>query len=306
MLAAGGGLAGGLGGCGAVLTTSQAKVVQQFSQANGSYSKLPASVLRSYGEVHFATEVLGASVTDGRDAALALKGVHHALEFQQSIKTDTAKLAAALQIFDSYAGLLGKLAADNPAGDLDAAATDLGGALAQSISVYNGLPPGKAGPLPSIGADVGAAARALGGLFVRNRQLVYLRQYVTAADPVIQRLTADVKELVGTLVGPQGHLAADKDALDATFTTYFIRHATVLGASDVRLFANTLRKNTLAAELAQEVLDASTKLAAAHKALGPALDPKPSLGAAWAEVKTLIAQVQAAAQVETTLEAAAP
>jgi hypothetical protein len=291
-----------LSGCGTVLTKAQTDVIQSFAHANETYAKLPASVLRSYEDVHFATRVLDASAAGKQDPSRSLGQIEGAVRFWQEVESKAVQLDAALQIFDRYTALLARLSSDNLV-DLDGAATDLGGAFAASVDAYNSLPAAKTNPLPSVGSDVAAVARAVGGVFIKNRQLAYLREFVQRADPVICKLSSDIKSLAATFTGPDGSFVADAKDIENTFKIYVSDSTGTVGAADFWLFAEALRKEALALTLAEHVRDASTKLASSHKALAGVLAPKPSLAEARSELSTLIEQLQAASTVKSKLDA---
>jgi hypothetical protein len=280
--------------CGTLLTKAQTDVVQDFARANGAYAKLPGSVLRSYGDVHFTTRVLGAT-----EVSPQLAQIDQALKTLREIDALAVRLDAALDIFDQYRALLERLSSPDLT-DLDGAASSLGSAFEGSIKAYNAVP--AVSPLPQIGPDIAAGARALGGVFVRHRQLAYLRKFVEQADPVIARLASDVENLVASTVA--GSLNADADNIRRTLKVCLETCAVKPGPADLALYAETLRKDQVTLALAGKVRDASRKLASSHKALEPALRPAPSIREARAEVDGLIAELTAAAKIKSKLDAA--
>jgi len=288
-------------GCGAVLTKPQASAIQDFAQANDTFVKLPATVLRSYEEVHLETRMFDATTVGTRDAPRAVTQLMRAIEFSQQLEKVAVQLDAATEVLSQYAALLRKLSSD-VVGGVDATATDLGRALDQSIGSYNQVLGGSATPLPSVGSAAAAAARAVGGLYTKHRQLAYLREFVAQADPLVTRLTSDVGVLLGAFVGAEGYLGADAMSIQATLTAYASSHGVALTVSDVHLFGEALRKEVLAAKLADDVRTTSTKLAKAHAALKGVLDPRPSLVSARSELQVLITELQAAAQVKAKLD----
>lgn len=288
-----------LSGCGTLLTKAQTDVIQNFAHANETYATLPVSVLRAYEDVHFATRVLGASTARKQDS---LGQIERAVRFWQEVESEAVQLDAALQIFGRYTALLARLSSDNLV-DLDGAATELGSAFEASVDVYNSLPAGKTNPLPSVGSDVAAIARTVGGVLIKNRQLAYLREFVKRADPVISKLSSDIKSLAATFIGPDGNFAADAKDIENTFQIYVSTGTRTVGATDLWLFAEALRKEALALALAEQVRDASTKLASSHKALVDVLAPKPSLTEGRSELSTLIEELQAASTLKSKIDA---
>ena len=290
-----------LAGCGAVLSKPQAAAIQDFAQASDTFVKLPSAVLRSYEEVHLETRMFDTTTVGERDASRAVTQLMRAIAFSQELEKLAVKLDATTDVLSQYAALLRKLSS-NMSGGVAEAASDLGGALDESIGSYNQVLGGKAPSLPPVGSAAASAARAVGGLYVKHQQLAYLREFVGRADPLVTRLTSDVDILVSTFLGAEGYLGADATSIQNTLAAYASSHGIALSVADVHFFGETLRKEALAVGLAEKVRDISTKLAKAHSALKVALAPRPSLVSARAELQVLIKELQAAAQVKAKLD----
>ena len=275
-------------GCGAALTKTQTAAIQDFAQANDMFVKFPAAVLRTYEEVHLETRTFDATSVGARDASRAVTQLVRAVEFD-----------AVTEVLCQYAALLRRLSSDM-SGGVDEAAADLGSALDTSIGGYNRVSGGA--PLSLVGAGAASAARAAGGLYIKHRQLVYLREFVGRADPLVTRLAGDVGVLVGSFIGADGYLGADTTSIQRTLAVYASAHGTALTVSDVHLFGEALRKEALAATLAEDVQHMSTELAKTHSALKGVLDPRTSSVNAKAELQVLIAELQAAARVKAKLD----
>ena len=286
-------------GCGAALTKTQTAAIQDFAQANDMFVKFPAAVLRTYEEVHLETRTFDATSVGARDASRAVTQLVRAVEFSQELEKVAVKLDAVTEVLCQYAALLRRLSSDM-SGGVDEAAADLGSALDTSIGGYNRVSGGA--PLSLVGAGAASAARAAGGLYIKHRQLVYLREFVGRADPLVTRLAGDVGVLVGSFIGADGYLGADTTSIQRTLAVYASAHGTALTVSDVHLFGEALRKEALAATLAEDVQHMSTELAKTHSALKGVLDPRTSSVNAKAELQVLIAELQAAARVKAKLD----
>jgi len=288
-------------GCGTLLTKDQTDVLADFAQANAGYAKLPGSVLRAYEDLHFRTRVLGASVAIGDDPGRVGGQVDQAVKTATELDVVAVRFDAALKIFDRYRALLERLSSPDLA-DLDSAASALGSGFDQSVKAYNALPVKKDRPLPDIGSDIAAGARALGGVWVRNRQLAYLQRFVKQANPVIAQLAAEVGTMIESNVAPS--LAADAVNLQNALKDCLANRPVKPGPADLVLFADALRKDREVAALARKLQQASRKLASSHQALQGALGPSPSIHEARAEVDGLITEITAAAKLKSTLDAA--
>jgi hypothetical protein len=288
-------------GCGAVLSKPQAAAIQGFANADDSFVKLPSTVVRSYEQVHLEARTFDATTVAAKDASRGVTQLVHAIQFSQELEALAVELDAAAEVLGQYAALLRGLSSDM-GGGVDETATALGGALDKSIDSYNQVFGAKSAPLPLVGTAAAAAARAVAGLYVKHQQLVYLRELVRRADPLVTRLATDVDVLIRSFVGPDGHLGADATSIQASLAAYASTRGMALAVSDVHLFGEALRKEVLAEKLAENVRKISVRLAKAHSALKGVLDPRPSVESALAEVQVLVTELQAAARVKAKLD----
>lgn len=288
-----------LSGC-AVLTPSQVKEVERFAQATQGYGALPGAVISMYGEGAEENRLLavtGYTFRPGEKTAdQALQDMKSARQRRQEFTAAAKRADEALEILNIYAAALTILTSDDFTASLDESATAVGKSLDRAISVYNDSYDKKFSMIGSAAAQV---VRGAGGIYLRYKQTVLLKEYVERADPVIEVLTKDVEDIIQDKVSPNL-----KD-LTARVEREFINSAN----HHVRLDLSTVvRINQIfyrlegAEGLAGAAVSSAKRYREAHRALKEALKKKQDLKGVIEQITVLAEEVKAARKLKKKFE----
>lgn len=207
-----------IGGTGcAVLTSSQVKEVERFATAVEGYGTLPGTVISAYGEASEEDKLMvvtgfAFSRDDPAAADDALDILQSARKRRQEFNAVARQADDALRVLDTYAELLVTLTSDDFTAILEERALSLGKSLDKTIKTYNEI---YATDLSLLGSKAAQAIRGLGGLYIRRRQTVLLKEYVTRAQPIIDDLTKQVENMIDTKIRP--HLKDLRMRIDDEF-----------------------------------------------------------------------------------------
>jgi len=288
-----------LSGC-AVLTPSQVKEVGRFAQATQGYGALPGAVISMYGEVAEENRLLAVT---GYTFRVGDKTADQALENMKSARQRHREFTAAgrqadeaLEILDLYASALTILTSDDFSASLDESATAVGKSLDKAIAAYNDSYQKDFSLIGSVAAQV---VRGAGGIYLRYKQTMLLKEYVGLADPLIEALTKDVEDLIRDRISP--HL---KD-LTARVEREFINSANHHGKLDL---STVVRINQVfyrlegAESLAEAAVSSAQRYRDAHRALKEALGKKQDLKGVIEQITVLADEVKAARKLKKNFE----
>jgi len=288
-----------LSGC-AVLTPSQVKEVERFAQATQGYGTLPGAVISMYGEVAEENRLLaitGYTFRHGdKTADQALQDMKSSRQRHREFTAAAAQADEALEILNLYAPALTILTSDNFTSSLDESATAVGKSLDKAISAYNDSYQKNFSLIGSAAAQV---VRGAGGIYLRYKQTVLLKEYVGLADPLIEALTKDVEDLIRDKISP--HL---KD-LTARVEREFINSANHHGRLDL---STVVRINRVfyrlegAESLAEAAVSSARRYREAHRALKEALGKKQDLKGVIEQITVLADEVKAAQKLKKNFE----
>jgi len=288
-----------LSGC-AVLTPSQVKEVERFAEATQGYGALPGAVISMYGEVAEENRLLAVTgytfrVGD-KTADQALQDMKSARQRHREFTAAAAQADEALEILILYASALTLLTSDSFTASLDESATAVGKSLDKAIAAYNDSYQRDFSLIGSVAAQV---VRGAGGIYLRYKQTVLLKEYVGLANPLIEALTKDVEDIIRDKVSP--HL---KD-LTVRVEREFINSANHHGKLDL---STVVRVNQIfyrlegAESLADAAVSSAKRYRAAHRALKEALSKKQDLKGVIEQITVLADEVKAARKLKKKFE----
>jgi hypothetical protein len=288
-----------LSGC-AVLTPSQVKEVERFAQATQGYGALPGAVISMYGEGAEENRLLavtGYTFRPGdKTADQALQDMKSARQRRQEFAAAAKRADEALEILNIYAAALTILTSDDFTTSLDESATAVGKSLDRAIGAYNDS---YQKDFSLIGSAAAQIVRGAGGIYLRYKQTVLLKEYVGLADPLIEALTRDVEDIIRDKVSP--HL---KD-LTARVEREFINSANHQGRLDL---STVVRINQIfyrlegAESLADAAISSAKRYGDAHRALKEALGKKQDLKGVIEQTTVLADEVKAARKLKKKFE----
>jgi hypothetical protein len=288
-----------LSGC-AVLTPSQVKEVGRFAEATQGYGTLPGAVISMYGEVAEENRLLavtGYTFRPGDETAdQALKDMKSARQRHREFNAAANQADEALQILNLYASALTILTSDDFNTSLDESATAVGKSLDKAIAAYNDS---YQKDFSLIGSAAAQIVRGAGGIYLRYKQTVLLKEYVGLADPLIEALTKDVEDMIQEKVSPNL-----KDLMTRV-EREFINSANHHGKLDL---GTVVRINQIfyrlegAESLADSAVSSAKRYREAHRALKEALGKKQDLKGVIEQITVLADEVKAARKLKEKFE----
>ncbi|MHB8522353.1 MAG: hypothetical protein ACYDH9_16555 [Limisphaerales bacterium] len=290
------------GGC-AVLTKSQVQEVKAFARAAENYGTLPGQPIRVYASVDRVDRVMIVSARNFSEPDAREKGweeLQKANASSSAFEAIATQTDRALDILNTYAELLITLTSDQFTDSLETGAKALGTSLDQAITRYNeGVrQPKGASPLGLIGGTVAAVVRGGVGVGIRHRQARYLKAYVTAAQPVMGDLTADVRTLMTNEV-----LTAVNE-LESRFKDDFKTAAgrrQTMSLDTLESVADAQEQIRRARELCHSAATAAGKFSAAHARLAQDLSHRKTLESHIAEIEALADEIKQAKKLRSEL-----
>lgn len=302
----------GVHGC-AVLTPSQVSAVGDFAIAAENYSDLPGAVIDTHTQTMFAENIYASASLNDPDAASGK--LNRAVEsYLSSLKTaEQADLA--LGVIDNYVKLLKKLTSADFTQQLEQETTRLASEIDAGIEQYNHQTEGS---LQGFGASVAEGVRAGGGIIIRYKQAQALKNAVNGAEPVMQRMSAAVTELMDLYIcgalDAQGICALGSDnkpfpgfgqlAEEGLVNEYQIFLKSGKGSNSVKeaqVFTTLLLKAKSIKPLAEKTRQAILSFQAAHTALYKKLQESMTLEASIEEINTLYEEVKSAQRYKNTI-----
>jgi len=288
-----------LSGC-AVLTPSQVKEVGRFAQATAGYGALPGSVISMYGEVAEENRLLavtGYTFRPGDETAdQALQDMKSARQRHREFTAAAKQADEALEILNIYASALTILTSDDFTASLDESATAVGKSLDKAITAYNESYDKK---FSFIGSAAAQVVRGAGGIYLRYKQTVLLKEYVEHADPLIETLTKDVEDLIRDRVSP--NLKDLLARVEREFINSANHHARLDLGTVVRI--NQIFYRLEGAEgLAGAAVSSAKRYREAHRALKETLGKKQDLKGVIEQITVLADEVKAARKLKKKFE----
>jgi hypothetical protein len=288
-----------LSGC-AVLTPSQVKEGERFAQATQGYGALPGAVISMYGEVAEENRLLavtGYTFRPGdKTADQALQDMKSARQRHREFTAAAKQADEALEILNIYASALTILTSDDFTASLDESATAVGKSLDKAIAAYNDSYQKNFSLIGSAAAQI---VRGAGGIYLRYKQTVLLKQYVGLADPLIEALTRDVEDIIQDKVSP--HLKDLMTRVEREFINSANHHGKLDLSTVVRI--NQIFYRLEGAEsLADAAISSAKRYRDAHRALKEALGKKQDLKGVIEQITVLADEVKAARKLKKKFE----
>jgi hypothetical protein len=288
-----------ISGC-AVLTPSQVKEVGRFAQATEGYGAVPGAVISMYGQVAEENRLLavtGYTFRAGdRTADQALEDMSSARQRHREFTAAAKQADEALEILSLYASALTILTSDSFSTSLDESATAVGKSLDKAILAYNDS---YQKDFSLIGSTAAQVVRGAGGIYLRYKQTVLLKEYVGLADPLVEALTRDVENMIQEKVSP------NLKNLMARVEREFINSANHHGRLDLD---TVVRINQIfyrlegAESLADAAVSSAKRYRDAHRALKEALGKKQDLKGVIEQITVLADEVNAARKLKKNFE----
>lgn len=300
-------LVAGLAGC-AVLTDSQVAEVRRFAEATEDYSDLPGNVVRAYGVLARDIELLALSrrqfdvknargEIDPEPANEAWDAIGKAYALEQEFSAVGKQMDAALTVLRTYSAVLTSLTSDEYTDALGEQAARLGRSLDDATESYNkSFKPAQ--PLASVGAAIAGVIRGAGGLYIRHRQAVALRDTVAAAQPLVDGLM----DQVGLIARNQqaDFKNAEERRLAGQFKSVAINTGRLPVTTLERVYGDLVAAR-VGRQLAERVEHSAATYQRAHRELVNNTRRRANLGAVIAEIEALQQEIKAAKQTSDRL-----
>ena len=297
------------GGC-AVLTSSQVREVQTFAKASADYTELPGSLSQSYGILLRDAKLLaitrrefGQTNAEGAvnttAANSAWDDIKDAYEMEQRLDAAGRRMDAALGVLKDYSQILTSIASDEYTDDLGASATKLGEKLDAATETFNGKYR-KEKPLDQVGGQIGWIFRSAGGIFIRHRQYVILRDVVKASDPLVASLMGEVESMASNDM-QSAFLNYQENFLGNEFKSV-ANNSRRLEMSTISFVHKDLVRAKAGADLAARVADAAKTYRDAHRRLVEMTRVRRDLKQAVEEIQVLKNEVDAGKKVMSAIK----
>lgn len=293
-----------LAGC-TVLTESQVGEVRKFAKASDDYSDLPGALVRAYGTLMRNAKLLSISRRhfdlkdtqnriDPRPANEAWEDIKKAYTLEQKFTSAGNQMDAAIALLREYSAALTMLTADTFTDSLGEEAAKLGKSIDSATKSYNEtFKPAE--NLTSVGGAIAAGIRAAGGLYIRHRQSVALRNTVAAAQPLIDSLLNEVKILARNQKAD--FINAEENFVGREFKLLAISSGRI-GVCTLSMVYKDFALAKIGQELAQKVESSAATYQMAHRELMKMTRQRTSLREVIEEIQTLQKEIKAAKSVK--------
>ncbi len=278
-----------LTGC-AVLTPSQRAEAEKFGKATAAYSTFPGEVMMAHAQLHARVNLANASTSLRGETALRF--LEEAGRFGEEIQKKAQRAKNACGVLKRYGELLVALTADDHTPRIRAGAEEVGGALDDAIKQYNK----RTGSSVSLFGNAAAAVvRGAGGLYIKRRQSMALRQAVQDGRPAVEEMAGAISGLLaeyetgGSSTG-MNLIASTRAELRDWYQTVGYKHR--LPAA--RMVFREFQKAEAAEALAQKARIGIQKLVAAHDQLYERINERRTLAHAIETVQVFADEVNAA------------
>lgn len=296
-------------GC-AVLTASQVKAVEKFANASESYSELPGTLAKTYGELLRDSDLMVVARKEfgqpdengGIDASVAndaWDSILDAYKDETDFEAAGKRMDAALLILRAYSDVLTALVSGDSADALSGSGEAFGKSLDGATEAYNKKYRAD-DPLKKVGGTIAMAVRSAGGLYVRARQASILKATLKDADPLIAGLMDEVKLIALEKIKPslQNY---EENYLQNDFKL-LANNNKKIDISTVLFVYDNLYKTRQTIFLAENVADAAETYKKAHAELVENTRTKMTLREAMQQVEALSAEVNAANKVKDKVD----
>lgn len=276
-------------GC-AVLTPSQRSEVEKFGKATAAYSAFPSEVMVVHAELHANVKLANASTAlTGENA---IKFFDEARRFKGEIQKKAQRAKSAGSVLKRYGELLTALTADAYAPRVQAGAEEFGGALDASIKTYNEL---TGSSVSAFGKAAAAVVRGSGGLYIKRRQSVALRQAVRDGKPAVAAMARSISDLLDEYYTEKPESSMNLIAsTQKDLRNWYQAVGYKGGLPTARAVYRELEKAQIAEKLAQKARAGIEKLVVAHEQLYDKVNEKLTLAQAIETVQVFADEVNAA------------
>lgn len=276
-------------GC-AVLTPSQRSEVEKFGKAAAAYSAFPSEVMTAHAELHANVKLANASTALSGENAVRL--LDEAGRFKGAVQKKAQRAKTACSVLKRYGELLTALTADAHAPQLQASAEDIGGALDDALAQYNKTTDSS---VSLFGKAAAAAVRGAGGLYIKRRQSIALRQAVRDGKPAVAEMARAISDLLDQYYADDPDvgmnlIAATRDDLRNWYQAVGYKDRLPAAKAVFREF----QKAEAAEKLARKARAGIEKLVVAHEQLYDKVNERLTLAHAIETVQVFADEVNAA------------
>jgi hypothetical protein len=293
----------------AVLTSSQVNEVKTFAKVSDQYTALPGSLVQSYGVLLRNNKLLavsrnefGAKDNQGRvnpsESIKAWDSIQDAYTLEYTLRDAAEQMDAALAVLKNYSQILTKLASDDYTDALGESAAKLGTSLDAATDAYSNKYSADK-PLTKAGGLIAQSVRTAGGLYIRHRQIVILRDTVAAANPLIQGLMVQIEDIASNQLKP-AFVNYEKNYLGAEFRSV-ANNSQRLAVTTVSAVYDDLNRARRSAILSEQVATAAGTYKRAHERLVEKTRARADLIQPIEEIETLIKEVNEGTKVKRTV-----
>jgi len=291
----------------AVLTDSQVKNINAFAATAKDYCAYPSAVMDQRAGLHLHMELVGTS--HFTDADEIDRGVDRARKRYEAAMALSARFDLSLRLIQQYAGLLTKLSSDHYITDLNAPTTSLGENLGNLVATYNTK---VKDTLPAdLGTNISKVILLVGKVLTRHRQTAALKEFVLAADTMVQVTTGNLITVLEkeSFMNAQGNsfptlqalLAEEKKNFIAIYRSTVFSQPAKIDYNSVKWYYDELLAYDNTELLRQGVVQAAKSLAQAHRELARNVREKKDLKEIIQQTQQLITDVQAAGSAFSSL-----
>ncbi len=178
----------------ASLTKSQLTEVNAFGQLTQNFSAYPSKFILSFNTINEKEALFRAN--SRLEATIHFDEIDSAYARKKANDKFSDKANLTFKIIDKYAQGLVSLTADKHTKQMDTAVQGFGSNLDRLIGKYNAIDPKDQLPA-GIGGAVTELIRLGGEQYIRSRQAIEVKLFVTRADPMIAKLTSNVLQILG-------------------------------------------------------------------------------------------------------------
>lgn len=284
-----------LTGCVSLLTKSQITEIKKFSAASSSYSEYPGIVIKGHADLSFYNQLTNASAA--ADGETAFKSIEKGFKKRARYIKLGQRADKACSILRSYSSILNKLSSDQYSNDTQASLEKLGKSMDNSIKDYNKITNSS---LSTFGGLIAASLRGVGSMYIKSRQHKAIKTAIKEADPLIEKITKSITELLNTYSGPDSLeiIKAERDDLKNWYVSSGYRQP----ISTAQWIAKELESTDNLLLLIEKSKKAASTLREAHRALLTKIDKKIDLKDSIEIIETLIDEVKAAKDLKDKIE----
>lgn len=282
-------------GCVGVLTKTQLAEIKKFSAASNAYSEYPGAIIKAHSDLSFNNQLTHASNAD--DGNQAFRAIQKGFEKRDSYLKKSARADKACKILHSYSEILDKLSSDRYTEATQASLENFGSAMDNSIKEYNSITNSS---LSLFGGIVAASLRGISSMYIKTKQQEAIKEAVTKADPMIEKIAKSIDGVLGLYAGPNSLeiLKSERDDLQ----TWYEESGYKQPLATTQWVANEIESIDSAILLVDKSRKAAFKLRKAHATLLTKIEKKVDLKDSISIIEDLIDDVQAAKDLKDKVE----